>query len=131
MKLQRPNSLNRLLGRWWPSIWTQCHQKLLGETLVYGLEVLMGCQRILYPRGIQTLEGGNSQKKWRTLWRWKEVYIIRIMMTIARNSELEFQRLLEHHPFFGEDPHVKHPLIRHIWWRMMWMMKCPMEFPKF
>jgi hypothetical protein len=31
----------------------------LGEKLVYELEVLLGYQRILDPRGSQTLEGGR------------------------------------------------------------------------
>jgi hypothetical protein len=37
--------------------------KLLGERFLYVLEVFLGCQRILNPRGIQTFEGGKSQKK--------------------------------------------------------------------
>jgi hypothetical protein len=36
---------------------------LLGEVLVYRPEVLLGYQRILDPRGIQTLEGGKLKKK--------------------------------------------------------------------
>jgi hypothetical protein len=34
------------------------------------------------------------------------------MMGVAQNNELEFQRPLEHHPFYGEGPHVKHPFAR-------------------
>jgi len=41
LKRQGPNSLNRLLGQWWMSIWTQHYQKLLGRRLVYKLEVLI------------------------------------------------------------------------------------------
>ncbi len=33
------------------------HKKLLGKAFVYRLEVLLSHQRILNPRGIQTLEG--------------------------------------------------------------------------
>jgi hypothetical protein len=32
------------------------------------------------------------------------------MMAIAQNNELEFQGLLEHHPFLEEGPHVEHIL---------------------
>jgi hypothetical protein len=34
----------------------------LGERLVYRLEVLLGYQRILNPKGVQTLEGGKNKK---------------------------------------------------------------------
>jgi hypothetical protein len=41
-----------------------------------------------------------SQKKWKILWKWKkEVYIVKDMKVIAWNGELEFQKLLKHHPF--------------------------------
>jgi len=124
LRLQGPNSLNRLLGQWWPLVWTRFHQKLLRECLVYVLEVLLGCQRIMDPRGTQTLERRRNKKKWSTLWRWKrEVYIVKDMKAIAQNNELESQRLLEHHPFYRKDPYVEHPLMRHLWWRMMWMIK--------
>ncbi len=131
MRLQGPNSINRLLQRWWPLVWTQCHRKLLGKRFVYVLKVLLGCQRILNPRGTQTFERGKNQKKWGTLWRWKKkVYIVKDMKAIARNNELKFQRLPEHCPFQGKDPHVERPLRWHLWWRMMWLMNYPMEFPK-
>jgi len=39
------------------------HKKLLGEAFVYRLEVLLSYQRILNPRGIQTLEGERNLKK--------------------------------------------------------------------
>jgi hypothetical protein len=42
-----------------------------------------------------------------------EVRIIKNMMGIARNNELEFQRPLEHHPFWEKGPHVEHPLTGH------------------
>ncbi len=81
------------------SIWAQCHGKLLEQRFVYGLNILLGCQRILDPEGAQTFEKGKSQKKWETLWKWKEkVYIVKDMNAITQNSELKFQRLLEHHP---------------------------------
>ncbi len=31
-----------------------------------------------------------------------------------KNNELEFQRLLEHHPLYKEDPYVEYPLIKHL-----------------
>jgi hypothetical protein len=34
----------------------------LGEKLVYKPKVLLGYQKILNPRGAQTLEGGTSKK---------------------------------------------------------------------
>ncbi len=37
--------------------------KIIGGRLVYELKVLLGYQRILNPKGVQTLEGGRSQKK--------------------------------------------------------------------
>ncbi len=30
------------------------------------------------------------------------------MMVVAWNNELIFQRLVEHHPFYGKDQHVEH-----------------------
>jgi hypothetical protein len=38
----------------------------------------------------------------------------KILKALARNNELEFQRLFGHHPLWGEDPHVEYPLIRHL-----------------
>ncbi len=76
-RLQGPNSLNRLLGWRWLSIWSWCCQKLLEKKLVYGLKVLLGYQRILHPKGAQTFEGRKSKKKQGILWKWKmEVCII-------------------------------------------------------
>ncbi len=51
--------------------------------------------------------------------------IIRTMMAIAWGNELQFQRLFEHHPFYEKNPHVKKNLAWHLWWKIMWMMKCP------
>jgi len=42
------------------------------ERLVYGLKVLLGYQRILDPRGTQTLEGRMSKKKKRAFVKVKE-----------------------------------------------------------
>ncbi len=39
--------------------------------------------------------------------------IVRDMMVVAQNNELEFQRLLEHHPFKKEGPCVEHHLAMH------------------
>jgi hypothetical protein len=36
-------------------------------------------------------------------------------MAIAWSNELEFQKLLEHHPFYGKGPHVNHFLEGHLW----------------
>jgi hypothetical protein len=63
IKLQGPNLLNRLLKRWWLSLWAQCHRKLLGKKLVYMLKVFLGYERILDPRGAQTLERRMNQKE--------------------------------------------------------------------
>jgi hypothetical protein len=42
----------------------------------------------------------EESKKWGALWRWKrKVYIVRNMMAITRDNELEFQKLPENHPF--------------------------------
>ncbi len=72
------------------------------ERLVYGLEVLLGYQRILDPRGTQTLEGRMSKKKKGPLWKWKrEVCIIRNMMAIAQSNELKFQKLPKTSPILG------------------------------
>jgi hypothetical protein len=79
------------------SVWTQCHQELLGERLVYGLKIFQGYQKTLGPRGVQTLEGERSERKQGNLWRWKrEVCNIIDMMAIACSNELEFRRLLGH-----------------------------------
>jgi hypothetical protein len=60
----------------------------------------MGCQKILDPRGASTFEKRKSQKKWGALWRWKKkVYIVKNMMAITWNNELEFQKLPKNHPF--------------------------------
>ncbi len=37
--------------------------KVIGREIVYKLKILLGHQRILDPKGVQTLEGGKSQKK--------------------------------------------------------------------
>jgi hypothetical protein len=44
-------------------------------------------------------EGGVKRSEGLYEGGMREVYIIRIMMVIARNSELKFQRFFEHHPF--------------------------------
>jgi len=41
--------------------------KLLGERLVYGLKVHLGCQRILDLKVAQIIKGGKSKKKRGTL----------------------------------------------------------------
>jgi len=75
------------------------HWKLLGKRLIYMLEVFLGCQRILNPRGAQTFEKKSSQKKWEIQCKWKkDVYIVRDMKAVAQN-ELYFQKLSKHHPF--------------------------------
>jgi hypothetical protein len=43
-------------------VWTQCHQKLFEEKFVYGLEVFIGYQKIIGPRGVQTFERGMNKK---------------------------------------------------------------------
>jgi hypothetical protein len=99
LRLQGPNSLNRLLGWWWMLVWTQCHQELLGERLVYKLEVFQGSQRTPNLGGVQTFEGMRSKKKQGNLWKWKkEVCNIINTMVVARNNELIFQRLPGHCP---------------------------------
>jgi len=35
-------------------------------------------------------------------------------MAGARNNELKFQRLFEHHPIWGQSQHAKHLLIRYL-----------------
>jgi hypothetical protein len=37
--------------------------KVIGKRFVYGLKVLQGYQRTLYPKGVQTFKRGRSQKK--------------------------------------------------------------------
>jgi hypothetical protein len=37
--------------------------KIIKKKLVYGLEVFMGCQRILDPKGTQRFQRKKSQKK--------------------------------------------------------------------
>jgi hypothetical protein len=41
--------------------------KVIGWKACLMLEILLGCQKILDPRDTQTLEGGKSKKKWKTL----------------------------------------------------------------
>jgi hypothetical protein len=65
-----------LLGQWWLLVQSQCHQKLLGERLVYNLKVLLGYQRMLDLRGAQTLEGGESTLWWYILG--KKIYIFKV-----------------------------------------------------
>jgi hypothetical protein len=61
----------------------------LGKRFVYGLKVFLGYQRILDPKGAQTFKRRMSQKKKRTLWKWrKEVCIVRDMMAISQRNEL-------------------------------------------
>jgi hypothetical protein len=43
-----------------------------------------------------------------------EVCIIKDTMGVARNNRLEFQRLHEHHPLYGEGSYVEHPLEGHL-----------------
>jgi len=62
IEVTKAHFVNKLLGRWWLSIWTQCHQNLLGKKLVYVLEVLLGCRRILNSRGTQTLKKKKVKK---------------------------------------------------------------------
>jgi hypothetical protein len=33
-------------------------------------------------------------------------------MIVAQNNEFKFQRLLKHHPIYGEGQHAKHPPTR-------------------
>ncbi len=37
--------------------------KVIGREVVYKLKVLLGHQKILYPKGVQTFEGGRGQRK--------------------------------------------------------------------
>jgi hypothetical protein len=48
-------------------------------------------------------EGGIKEIKNSMKWKM-EVCIVK------DKNELEFQRLPEHHPFYGKGPHVEHPL---------------------
>jgi hypothetical protein len=60
----------------------------------------------------------------------KEVYIVKDMKAIAQNNELEFQRLLEHHPFYRQDPYVEHPLNKAYLMKDDVNDEVPMELPK-
>jgi hypothetical protein len=85
------------------AIWTQCHQILLLKKIVYELEVLMGYQRILDQKDVQTFDRGSNQKKQGNPWMWKtKVCIVKDMMAIVRSNGLKFQRLFKHHPLWEE-----------------------------
>ncbi len=61
---RKPNSLNRLWGQWWSSLWTRCHWKLLEKNLFMGF---LACQRIVDLKSALTLEGKKS-KFWHLVW---------------------------------------------------------------
>jgi hypothetical protein len=72
----------------------------LGKRLIYRLKFLLGYQKTLDPKGVQTLERGKNQKKQKNLSRGKKkICNIIYTMPITRNNGLKFQRLFEHHPF--------------------------------
>jgi hypothetical protein len=46
--------------------------KVIGKKVVYGVKVLLGYQNILDPRDTKTFKGRRSQKKQRTLRKWRK-----------------------------------------------------------
>ncbi len=58
-----PAPWNMLPIQWWSSVWPQCHEELLGKSLICGLEILLGYQKTLDPWDVQTLEGERNTRK--------------------------------------------------------------------
>ncbi len=99
-------------------------------TVAVGMNLMppkvIGRETCLCARGPFGLSKDLGPKKRPNIWKREESNVVRDFMKVkkgsvhckiyegrARNNELEFQRPPEHHPFYGENPHVEHFLIRH------------------